>query len=73
MGTGEMFIQKQVLNKLEPVEFDISDGIDDIEKLIWLMGKSEYFKNIALGACNKFLINEEEFIRKSISKKIIPM
>jgi transcriptional regulator with XRE-family HTH domain len=69
MGTGEMFIQKQGLNKLKPIEFDISDGIDDIEKLIWLMGKSPYFKNIAMGACNKILINEEEFIRKSISKK----
>ena len=67
MGSGDMFIQTGP-QKVKTEEFDISDGIDTIEKAAWLMEKSLYFKNMVLGACNKILYNDEEIIRKDIKK-----
>jgi transcriptional regulator with XRE-family HTH domain len=69
MGSGEMFIQTGKPQKVKAEEFDIADGIDTIEKLVWLMEKSHYFRNMAMGECNKILINEEDVIRKSLRKK----
>jgi len=67
MGSGDMFIQTGP-QKVKTEEFDITDGIDTIEKAAWLMEKSLYFKNMVLGACNKILYNDEEIIRKDIKK-----
>ena len=67
MGSGEMFIRTGP-QKVKTEEFDISDGIDTIEKVAWLFEKSLFFKSMVLGACNKILFIDEEIIRKDIKK-----
>lgn len=67
MGSGEMFVRTGP-QKVKTEEFDISDGIDTIEKVAWLFEKSLFFKSMALGACNKILFNDEEIIKNDIKK-----
>jgi transcriptional regulator with XRE-family HTH domain len=68
MGTGDMFIQDEITRKVKPVEFNITDSVESIEEIVWLMEKSIYFKSMVIGACNKLLIEEGDIIRKSIKK-----
>jgi transcriptional regulator with XRE-family HTH domain len=70
MGSGEMFVRpgEGEPQKVVPVEFDITDGVDTVEKIAWLMERNLYFKNMVLGACNRILVTDEDVIRKNMRK-----
>ncbi|MDQ1353527.1 MAG: repressor LexA [Acidobacteriota bacterium] len=71
MGSGEMFVRpgEGEPRKVKPEEFDISVGVDTVEKIAWLMERSLYFKSMVLGAANKILVNDEDVIKKNMRVK----
>ncbi|MCX6583897.1 MAG: helix-turn-helix transcriptional regulator [Candidatus Aminicenantes bacterium] len=67
MGSGDMFIRTGP-QKVKTEEFDLSAGIDTIEKVAWLFEKSLFFKSMVLGACIKILYTEKEILKNDIKK-----
>lgn len=61
LGTGEMF---GAGNKIKTKEFEIENGIESMEEVIWLMENSKFFRNAVLSAANKIVIEEGEIIKK---------
>jgi transcriptional regulator with XRE-family HTH domain len=63
-GEGDMFYSLK--RKIDSEEFDFKDNIDSIEKIVWLMENSPLVKNTILGFTTKFILDNEETVRKSI-------
>jgi len=63
-GTGEMFYGTQ--GTIDSEEFDFSETVDTIGKVVWLMEHSPFFKNTMLGFASKFLLDNERILKKSI-------
>jgi transcriptional regulator with XRE-family HTH domain len=47
-------------------EFSLDAHVESTEKLLWLMNQSPYVKHYVLGYASRLVIENEEFIRKSI-------
>ena len=65
-GIGSMFIGSHL--KIQEEEFDFNEDIYSIEKLVWLMSHSQFYKNTILSFASKFLLDNERIIKKSIEK-----
>ena len=65
-GRGEMLYDKEP----EPVEKDVeyNGDIDSIEKLVWIVERSPYFKNSILSLASKFKMENDDYIKMSIKK-----
>jgi hypothetical protein len=68
MGTGDMFIQGGMIKKVKPVEFNITDSVESISEIVWLMEKSIYFKSMVIGACNKLFVGRRRYHKKKYQK-----
>jgi transcriptional regulator with XRE-family HTH domain len=65
-GIGNMFLGSH--RKIEEEEYDLDEDIYSIEKLVWLMDHSPFYKNTILSFASKFLLDNERIIKKSIEK-----
>ncbi len=65
-GRGNMFYEENGI--INETAFDFKSDVDSIEKLLWLLKNSPYFKNMMLGHASKFTLQEEEVIKSSIAK-----
>lgn len=65
-GKGEMFYSSK--RKVAPDEYSFDDEIDTIEKLVWLMENSSLVKNTILAYASKFVLGNEQVVKKSINK-----
>lgn len=63
LGSGDMFGPG---NKIKPKAFDIKNGIDSVEELLYLMEKSKYFRNLIIMLANKSIIQDKEIINRGI-------
>jgi len=61
LGTGDMF---GAGNKMKTKSFEIENGIESMEELIWLMEKSKFFRNAVMSVANKIVIEEGDIIKK---------
>jgi len=68
-GIGEMFYGTQ--RTIDSEEFDFSENVDTIGKVVWLMEHSPFFKNTILGFASKFLLDNERILKRSIEKHIM--
>ena len=62
-GTGEPLLSAL---SIPASEFALDTHVESIEKLLWLMNRSPYVKHYVLGYASRLVIENEEFIRKSI-------
>lgn len=67
-GTGNMFYAAWSQRKAEINDFDFDSELESIEQLVWLMENSTVFKNTVMGFASKFLLDNEEIIKKTIAK-----
>ena len=65
-GTGDMFSNAVRTPALK--EFNLEDDLDSTDKLLWLMENSQVFKNSVMGYAQKYFLENEEIIKKSISR-----
>ena len=66
-GTGNIFYSNnELIDTMESEPFDFSEDMDSPEKLLWLMEQSTYFKITVLSLAGKFILDDEEAIKKSI-------
>jgi transcriptional regulator with XRE-family HTH domain len=67
LGLGDMFFGPE--RKLITEEFDLENGhVESVEKLLWMMDSSPFFKNNILSYASRFLLENEDFLKKSIEK-----
>ncbi len=66
MGTGKMVLGPG--HKMEDEGFDIDNGIESMEELLWLMDNSKFFRSTIRSLANKTIISEGEIIKKSLQK-----
>ena len=69
-GRGKMFYDDDL--KLTEEEFDFKSDVDTLDKLIWLLRNSAYFKVAMLTHASKFAHLEEDVIKSSIKKNKAP-
>jgi transcriptional regulator with XRE-family HTH domain len=67
-GRGEMFYGKEEKNRTKKIKFE--GDIGSIEKLVWLMENSIYFKNSILGIASRFKMENDDYIELSIKKNM---
>ena len=67
-GRGNMFYSDKDQTKTK--EIRVEGDIDSIEKLVWLMEKSYYFRNSVLGLASRFKLENDNFIKMSIEQNI---
>jgi transcriptional regulator with XRE-family HTH domain len=65
-GIGSMFLGSY--QKIKEEEFNFDEDIYSIEKLVWLMEHSQFYKNTILSFASKFLFDNESIIKKSIER-----
>lgn len=65
-GRGNIFYEDD--GKITETAFDFKTDVDTIDKMIWLLRNSPYFKNMMLGHASKFIHQEEDVIKSSIAK-----
>jgi transcriptional regulator with XRE-family HTH domain len=65
-GRGEMFYDSKQ-NIIEK-EFSLDEEVDSIEHVLWLMKQSSMLKNAILSYASKFLMENEEIIKKSLAR-----
>ena len=65
-GRGKMFYEDD--GKITETAFDFKTDVDTLDKMIWLLRNSPYFKNMMLGYASKFIHQEEDVIKSSIAK-----
>jgi len=65
-GRGKMFYEDD--GKISETAFDFKTDVDTLDKMIWLLRNSPYFKNMMLGYASKFIHQEEDVIKSSIAK-----
>lgn len=65
-GRGKMFYDADL--KLTEEEYDFTTDVDTLDKLIWLLKNSPYFKVAMLFQATKFTHMEEDLIKSSIEK-----
>lgn len=71
LNTGEMFLGPERIMKAE--EFTLDQGnVDSIEKLLWLMDKSSFYKNCILAQAARIYIENEEIIKKDMLRNKPP-
>jgi transcriptional regulator with XRE-family HTH domain len=66
MGTGKMLLDGG--QQMENESYDIDDGIESMEELIWFMENSKFFRTTIMSLANKTIISEREIIKKSWQK-----
>ena len=66
-GRGEMFYDD---GKTKEKSFDFNENLDTIDKLIWLMENSPFFKNTVMGYASKLILNEEDIVKASLKKQM---
>jgi transcriptional regulator with XRE-family HTH domain len=66
MGAGDMLTTDGEPKKVKPEAFNIADGVDNIEKLAWIMERSLYFKSMILGAANRILVTDQDVVRMNM-------
>lgn len=65
-GIGNIILGSH--QKIQEEEFDFEEDIYSIEKLVWLMNHSPFYKNTILSFASKFFLDNEGIIKKSIEK-----
>lgn len=65
-GRGEIFYSDG--SNITDQPFDFKSDVDTLEKLIWLLRNSPYFKLTMLTQAMKFVHQEEDLIKSSIKK-----
>lgn len=66
LGKGDMF---GAGNRIKEKSFEIENGIESVEELLWLMDNSKYFKSTILALANKTVLENEEIIKKGFQMK----
>jgi transcriptional regulator with XRE-family HTH domain len=66
LGNGDMF---GAGNRIKVKGFEIENGIESVEELLWLMENSKYFKSTILALANKTVLENEEIIKKGFQMK----
>ncbi len=67
LGVGGMFLDQDL--KIQEEEFDLVGGdIDSLEKLLWVIHNSPYFRNALLSEASRIFLENEDIIIKSIQK-----
>lgn len=67
-GIGEMFLLPPDNDGEKP--FDFSENLDTMDKLIWLMKNSPFFKNSVMGFASKLVLNEEDTVKASLKEQM---
>lgn len=67
-GIGDMFLSPPQKTGQKP--FDFNENLDTIDKLIWLMENSPFFKNTVMGYASKLILNEEDIVKASLKKQM---
>jgi transcriptional regulator with XRE-family HTH domain len=64
-----LFLERgKMLYSSEAIEtYNFDHLIDSIEKLAWMMRKSEYFKTLVLSAAQRAMISEKNIIKESLT------
>jgi len=64
-GTGEMFLPRE---KKPEKQVEWLDDIRTSDDLLWFMEHSSMFRNSIMGMAEKFLIENEQFLKKNVQK-----
>ncbi|HLP45801.1 MAG TPA: helix-turn-helix transcriptional regulator [Candidatus Deferrimicrobium sp.] len=67
LGTGEMLLGPE--RPIQSDDFDLErENIDSLEKLLWMIDNSSFFKNTILAQADRIYIENENIIKKNIQK-----
>ncbi len=68
-GDGDMFYSKaKSKSGITNHAFDFNRPMDSLDYLLWLLEKSSLFRNTVMAFAEKYLIDNEETVKRSISR-----
>ncbi|MCP5105163.1 MAG: helix-turn-helix transcriptional regulator [bacterium] len=65
LGKGEMLYDQEPVNAGDQFTFDSS--MTSLEKLVWMLKKSDYFAILVMGAAARIMLEENDLILETVS------